>query len=330
MGELQLPPSVRDTRGQAIEGIVNRLAQIDLSPILVYRIDSVPDSALPFLAWQFDVADALFQLLAPGFDKRTLIKNAIALKRQVGTPAAIKTALANLGWTSATILEGQNSWGGTFWPANEGWAVCRILINLGMANPDDFAVWQAPIDYAAGALVSFNGNFFWAAGPAPAGTIPQFDTIDDVPPLLLDGLVNFDDLVQAPWVLLDPDDLLQPISAAQVQQITAAFNFFKPARCWLDSVWFVLPAMEDDAPVPADKLTITGIGEIGIDHAPTPTEGTLTITITMAPMVDAYGPIAPTYNAHFKFKGVTYGQNEPQVAADGPIVIGGVADGRSN
>jgi len=30
--------------------------------------------------------------------------------------------------------------------------------------------------------------------------------------------------------------------------ITAAVNFFKPARAWLDSVWFILPPIADDAP----------------------------------------------------------------------------------
>src|ERR1700686_3604361 len=65
MAELQLPPSINDSRSSALMDLVARLAAIDLTPLLVYRIDSVPASALPFLAWQFDILSPLWQSIAP-------------------------------------------------------------------------------------------------------------------------------------------------------------------------------------------------------------------------------------------------------------------------
>ncbi len=41
------------------------MEQIDLTPMLVYRIDSVPADALPFLGWQFDIISPLWQTVAP-------------------------------------------------------------------------------------------------------------------------------------------------------------------------------------------------------------------------------------------------------------------------
>jgi phage tail P2-like protein len=129
MAQLQPQPSIRDSRTGALMQIIARLDALDLSPILVYRIDSVPDSALPWLAWQFDIQSPFWQLLDnPG--RRVLLKEAIALHAARGTPWAIKTALASLGYPGATIQEGQNSWGGSGWPTSEGWAVNRIIVPL--------------------------------------------------------------------------------------------------------------------------------------------------------------------------------------------------------
>src|SRR5579863_453650 len=161
MAQLTVQPSIADVRSQALLGLVERLGAIDLSGILVYRLDSVPDSALILLAWQFDMLAPQWQLGAQlsesidtltnidaltdidtltstggiagasDFDSwRSLLKVAIPLHRTRGTPHAIKTALASLGWSSVTLEEGQSSWGGTSYPASEGWAVFRVLINL--------------------------------------------------------------------------------------------------------------------------------------------------------------------------------------------------------
>ena len=50
--------------------------------------------------------------------------------------------MAGLGYANAIVQEGQNSWGGTTWPSNEGWAVFRVLINLatGLEDPERVTV----------------------------------------------------------------------------------------------------------------------------------------------------------------------------------------------
>jgi hypothetical protein len=129
MADLAAQPSINDARTQALLALLQRLDAMDLTPLLVYRIDSVDASVLPWLAWQFDL-NSEFWLLLDNVNQRTLLKEAILLHQRRGTPWAITTALASLGYPNATILEGQNSWGGSGWPATEGWAVNRIVIPI--------------------------------------------------------------------------------------------------------------------------------------------------------------------------------------------------------
>jgi hypothetical protein len=161
MPELSPSPAINDVRTRALMALVARVGHIDLTPLLVYRLDSLIDSAVIPMAWQFDMLAPQWQLLAPAqtasswdaltnidtltdidtlaqasagvmtnFDElRALLKQAIPLHRTLGTPYAIKTALAALGWT-ATLQEGQSSWGGTQYPSSQGWAVFRVLIAL--------------------------------------------------------------------------------------------------------------------------------------------------------------------------------------------------------
>lgn len=281
MAELQIAPSINDTRSRALLSLIERLGDIDLVPLLVYRIDSVPASALPFLAWQFDILSPLWQAVAPAIlsvdaitnvdalvdidtllegpddvaaqanlaisAERNLIKMAIQLHRFRGTPWSIKSALNTLGWNNVSIAEGQSSWGGTHYPASQGWAVFRVLVQL-------------------------------------AGD----QTIDD----------------EAPEVAV------------------AAIKFFKPARSWLDGLYFVLPSIEDAAPSPADHLTLGGISEYQLDTAPPPSDAGLSILVTLPPSLDTYGPAIPLYTAHYRHSGITYGANEPSVA-DSALVLNG-------
>src|SRR5580700_3332290 len=282
MPELSAAPSINDTRTQALLELISRLAALDLTTLLVYRIDSVVDAALPFLAWQFDILSPLWQLIAPvalGVDaltnidllidvdnliesgglvtelamtesaQRELVKSAIALHRFRGTPWAIKQALASLGWTTVSLLEGQSNWGGTTYPANQGWAVFRVMIDL-------------------------------AAG--------------------------------------------QGVSIGAVSTAVAAANFFKPARAWLDSVRFAVPAIIDGGPVPSDKLTLGGIVKYQLDAVLVPNDNTLAFAIAMASLIDAHGPIVPAYDGHYRHSGITYGANEPEVA-DSALMVNGTA-----
>ena len=162
MAQLQIPPSIDDLRSQSLLVTIERLDALDLTPLLVYRLDSAPDSALIFLAWQFDMLDPQWQLAASSsgesidaltdidtltdvdtllsssssagptdFDSwRALLQTSIPLHRVHGTSYSIRQALASLNWNSVSFLEGQASWGGSAWPSSEGWAVFRVMVNL--------------------------------------------------------------------------------------------------------------------------------------------------------------------------------------------------------
>jgi len=282
MPELSAAPSINDSRTQALLELITRLADLDLAPLLIYRIDSVPAGALPFLAWQFDILSPLWQLIAPvaiGVDaltnvdllididnlietgevvsadslteaaQREMLKSAVPLHRFRGTPWAVKQALAALGWTKVSLLEGQSSWGGAAYPASQGWAVFRVMINL------------------------VNG---------------------------------------------------QAVPSAVVSTAAAAVKFFKPARAWLDSIWFVTPPASDVAPRPSDRLTLGGIVQYQFDASRVPTDSGLAIAIVSAATVDTYGPSIPIYDSHYRHSGITYGVNEPRVA-DSALVVNGAA-----
>ena len=282
MPELSAAPSINDTRTQSLLVLIARLAALDLTTLLVYRIDSVVADALPFLAWQFDILSPLWQLIAPvalGVDaltnidllidvdnliesgglvtelalteaaQRDLLKNAIALHRFRGTPWAIKQALGSLGWATVTLLEGQTGWGGVAYPSNQGWAVFRVMIDL-------------------------------AAG--------------------------------------------QGVSIGAAATATAAVNFFKPARSWLDSVWFAVPTISDAGPVPSDKLTLGGIVKYQLDAAPAPSDNAFAFAIVTASLTDQHGPIVPAYDSHYRHSGITYGANQPEVA-DPALIVNGAA-----
>ena len=282
MPELSAAPSINDSRMQALLELITRLADLDLAPLLIYRIDSVPAGALPFLAWQFDILSPLWQLIAPvaiGVDaltnvdllididnlietgevvsadslteaaQREMLKSAVPLHRFRGTPWAVKQALAALGWTKVSLLEGQSSWGGAAYPASQGWAVFRVMINL------------------------VNG---------------------------------------------------QAVPSAVVSTAAAAVKFFKPARAWLDSIWFVTPPASDVAPRPSDRLTLGGIVQYQFDASRVPTDSGLAIAIVSAATVDTYGPSIPIYDSHYRHSGITYGVNEPRVA-DSALVVNGAA-----
>jgi len=80
---------------------------VDLSPAMVYMVDTVNAEALPFLASQFDVEGFKGWNLATTEDKkRELIKTAIEIKRHLGTPYAIKRALLAIGFSNVIITEG--------------------------------------------------------------------------------------------------------------------------------------------------------------------------------------------------------------------------------
>lgn len=105
--------------------VKKRFADIPLDNLLVYLIDTVTASALPYLAEQFDVLGYKGWKLAKNeAEQREVIKRAIELHRFKGTVWAVKEALKSIGYPDAELIEHAD-------PGPNGWATFRINLNLG-------------------------------------------------------------------------------------------------------------------------------------------------------------------------------------------------------
>jgi phage tail P2-like protein len=116
-----------------------RMDALDLEKILVYIVDTVDASALPFLAAQFDVLGYKGWFLTTNDDeRRALIKRAIELHRYKGTPWSVKEAIRSIGFLDVTIIEGvgfeydgSRVHDGSFVHGGGNWANFRVIIDLG-------------------------------------------------------------------------------------------------------------------------------------------------------------------------------------------------------
>lgn len=118
----------------------DRLNELDLSPLLIYMIDTVPAVALPHLAAQFDILGYKgWRFAKTEAQQRDLLKKAIELHRFKGTPWSIKEAIRRAGYADATIIEGggqflDGTWNldGTYTLSGAGnWACFRVIFDLG-------------------------------------------------------------------------------------------------------------------------------------------------------------------------------------------------------
>jgi P2-related tail formation protein len=104
-----------------------RLKAIEIDQLLVYVIDTVTPTALPYLADQFDVAgEKGYRLATTDDQRRAIIKRAIELKRYMGTVWAVRQAMISVGFGDAQLIEGVDE--GT--PSID-WAKFRVLADLG-------------------------------------------------------------------------------------------------------------------------------------------------------------------------------------------------------
>lgn len=136
-----LPAGIDDERSRALLKLIGRLDTLDLTTLLVYRIDDLPEDALSLLAWQFNIlGDDGWDLATTPEERRALIRRALDLHRHRGTPWAIREAVKALGYADAEIVEGlpialydgdktysavETYGGGT------RWALFRVLLDLG-------------------------------------------------------------------------------------------------------------------------------------------------------------------------------------------------------
>lgn len=84
-----------------------RMSALEVESVLVYLIDSVSASALPYLAKQFDIEGFRGYGMATNDEqRRDIIKKAIELKRHMGTVWAIREAMKAVGYEDAILNEG--------------------------------------------------------------------------------------------------------------------------------------------------------------------------------------------------------------------------------
>ncbi|AOJ06395.1 phage tail protein I [Burkholderia mayonis] len=149
------PPLAKDRRFAALAQLAARLDNIDLSPILVYLIDGVDASALPYLAEQFSVMGEDGWSLAESDDaRRALIKGAIELHRYKGTPWAVREVIRRLGFGEVELVEniarvsydGKRRYNGWMVHGDPGlWAVYRVILRDRAITNDQAALLRATL-----------------------------------------------------------------------------------------------------------------------------------------------------------------------------------------
>lgn len=123
--------------------IKSRLEGIDLTPLLVYLIDTTDADALPFLAEQFHVMGwEGWALTTNDTERRELIKKAIELHRYKGTRWAIKNGLKSVGYGDTEIIEhvgveydGSYTHNGAKFYVGGNWATFRVKLNVPSDKP---------------------------------------------------------------------------------------------------------------------------------------------------------------------------------------------------
>jgi hypothetical protein len=90
-----IQPSLKnDPRSRAFADVADRLGNIDLNPLLIYKIATTLPECLPWLAEQFSVGGvAGYDWMTTDAERRHLVRNAVQLHRLKGTLEGYKTAL---------------------------------------------------------------------------------------------------------------------------------------------------------------------------------------------------------------------------------------------
>lgn len=133
------------------EAVKIRLEGIDLTPLLMYVVDTADVDALPYLAEQFHALGFEgWALAVTEADKRALIKKAIELHRHKGTPWAIRNAVRAVGFGECEIIEGVGfdfDGGATYNGAQDynggNWATFRVKVEIPNTRPVTLAEFTA-------------------------------------------------------------------------------------------------------------------------------------------------------------------------------------------
>ncbi|MBS8647005.1 phage tail protein I [Escherichia coli] len=141
---LQLPPPLEgDISLRTLGRLAGRLDNIDLSVLMVFLVDIVDSSALPWLGEQFSLSGDGWELAESDDVRRMLIKAAIALHRYKGTPWSIREVIRRFGFGEVDLIEGtgrlsydgNRSYNGLFVHGDAAaWAVYRVILKQPITN----------------------------------------------------------------------------------------------------------------------------------------------------------------------------------------------------
>ncbi|HEA1713572.1 TPA: phage tail protein I [Escherichia coli] len=141
---LQLPPPLEgDISLRTLGRLAGRLDNIDLSVLMVFLVDIVDSSALPWLGEQFSLSGDDWELAESDDVRRMLIKAAIELHRYKGTPWSIREVIRRFGFGEVDLIEGtgrlsydgNRSYNGLFVHGDAAaWAVYRVILKQPITN----------------------------------------------------------------------------------------------------------------------------------------------------------------------------------------------------
>ena len=141
---LQLPPPLEgDISLRTLGRLAGRLDNIDLSVLMVFLVDIVDSSALPWLGEQFSLSGDGWELAESDDVRRMLIKAAIELHRYKGTPWSIREVIRRFGFGEVDLIEGtgrlsydgNRSYNGLFVHGDAAaWAVYRVILKQPITN----------------------------------------------------------------------------------------------------------------------------------------------------------------------------------------------------
>lgn len=141
---LQLPPPLEgDISLRTLGRLAGRLDNIDLSVLMVFLVDIVDSSALPWLGEQFSLSGDGWELAESDDVRRMLIKAAIELHRYKGTPWSIREVIRRFGFGEVDLIEGtgrlsydgNRSYKGLFVHGDAAaWAVYRVILKQPITN----------------------------------------------------------------------------------------------------------------------------------------------------------------------------------------------------
>ena len=141
---LQLPPPREgDISLRTLGRLAGRLDNIALSVLMVFLVDIVDSSALPWLGEQFSLSGDGWELAESDDVRRMLIKAAIELHRYKGTPWSIREVIRRFGFGEVDLIEGtgrlsydgNRSYNGLFVHGDAAaWAVYRVILKQPITN----------------------------------------------------------------------------------------------------------------------------------------------------------------------------------------------------